>query len=168
MVPRMYAMLSPILHVGVIWITSSLLTTVPSLAQFPQQNCSTLTVNSSLTLQQAVNVFFSSTLQQTVNISLSEGNVSCSACIRIELPAGQHTLTAQTLFPTEDKEIEFIGLGDNVSVLCDYAVRSNYTWRFNGYCSVRLRGIHFEGCPRPLRLENISDVEIQDCSFRYT
>ena len=148
---------SPILHVGVICIASSLLTTVPpSLAQSPQQNCSTLTVNSSLTLQQAV------------NISLSGGNTSCSTCIRIELPAGQHTLTAQTLFPTENKEIEFVGLGDNVSVSCDYAVRSNYTWNFNGLCSVRLRGIHFEGCPRPLRLENISDVEIQDCSFRYT
>ena len=159
-------MLSPKLHVGVICIASSLLTTVPSLAQ---QNCSTLTVNSSLTLQQAINFSSSSmTLQQTINLSLSEGNTSCSACIRIELPAGQHTLTAQTLFPTENKEIEFVGLGHNVSVSCDYAVRSNYTWSFNGLCSVRLRGIHFEGCPRPLRLENISDVEIQDCSFRYT
>ena len=77
-------------------------------------------------------------------------------------------LTAQTLFATENKEIEFVGLGDNVSVSCDYTVRSNYTWSFNGLYSVRLRGIHFEGCPRPLRLENISDVEIQDCSFRYT
>ena len=153
MLPRV----SPILHVGVICIASSLLTTVPpSLAQSPQQNCSTLTVNSSLTLQQAV------------NISLSGGNTSCSTCIRIELRAGQHTLTAQTLFSTKDKMMEFVGLEDNVSVSCDYAVRSNYTWNFNGLCSVRLRGIHFEGCPRPLRLENISDVEIQDCSFRYT
>ena len=150
-------MLSPILHVGVICIASSLLTTVPpSLAQSPQQNCSTLTVNSS------------QTLQQTINLSLSGGNTLCSACIRIELPAGQHILTAQTLFPTENEEIEFVGLGDNVSVSCDYAVRSNYTWSFNGLCSVRLRGIHFEGCPRPLRLENISDVEIQNCTFRYT
>ena len=166
MLPRV----SPILHVGVICIAISLLTTVPpSLAQSPQQNCSTLTVNSSLTLQQAVNFSLSSmTLQPTINLSLSVGNTSCSACIRIELPAGQHTLTAQTLFPTENREIEFVGLGDNVSVSCDYAVRSNYTWSFNGLCSVRLRGIHFEGCPRPLRLENISDVAIQDCSFRYT
>ena len=150
-------MLSPILHVGVICIASSLLTTVPpSLAQSPLQNCSTLTINSS------------QTLQQTINLSLSGGNTSCSTCIRIELPAGQHILTAQTLFPTENKEIEFVGLGDNVSVSCDYAVRSNYTWSFNGLCSVRLRGIHFEGCPRPLRLENISDIEIQNCTFRYT
>ena len=77
-------------------------------------------------------------------------------------------LTVQTLFPTEDDimMMEIVGMGDNVSVSCDYAVRSNYTWSFNGLCSVRLGGIHFEGCPRPLRLENISDVEIQDCSFR--
>ena len=139
MLPRV----SPILHVGVICIASSLLNTVPpSLAQSPQQNCSTLTVNSSLTLQQAVNFSLSSmTLQQTINLSLSVGNTSCSACIRIELPAGWHMLTAQTLFP---KEIEFVGMGDNVSVSCDYAVRSNYTWSFNGLCSVRPRGIHIE------------------------
>ena len=72
-----------LLHVGVICIARSLLTTVASLAQSPQQNCSTLTVNSSLTLQQAINFSLSSmTLQQAINISLSEGN---SACIPVVL-----------------------------------------------------------------------------------
>ena len=69
-----------LLHVGVICIASSLFTTVASLAQ---QNCSTLTVNSSLTLQQAINFSLSSmTLQQAINISLSGKN---SACIPVVL-----------------------------------------------------------------------------------
>ena len=65
------------------------------------------------------------------------------------------------------REIEFIGQGDSVRVLCDYdTLLFNYTWYFAGLNSVTLRGMQFESCPRPLRLDTVAEVEIKDCSFR--
>ena len=114
----------------------------------------TLSVNASVTLQQAV--FFDSSIH----------SARCD-CVQIELPTGIHTLTTQSLFPSEFEKIEFIGLGSDVDVFCAYDVRDNYTWYFDHQSSVTLENIHFENCPRPLRLDTISNVTIQSCSFRY-
>ena len=121
-------------------------------------DCSnTITVNSSTTLQQAINSVTSS--------DHIRGQVS--NCVRIEIPSGEHVLTSQTLFPAEVGGIEIIGLEDGVYVSCDYHVMSNYTWYFAGLPSVMLWRIKFEGCPRPLRLDTVAEVDIHNCSFRY-
>ena len=108
------------------------------------------------------------TLQKAVDLSVSEGSRPVGDCVRIQLPSGEHKLTSQTLFPAEMGEIEFIGLAGSVHVECDYnTVISNYTWYFAGLHSVRFRGLQFENCPRPFRLDTIAEVEIQHCTFRY-
>ena len=147
----------PLLRVcSVLWIISCSLLLTPSLSLAqPTQHCLTLSVNSSMTLQRAV------------DLSVSEGSRAASDCVRIQLPSGEHKLTSQTLFPAEMGEIEFIGLAGSVYVECDYNTPiSNYTWYFAGLHSVTLRGLQFDNCPRPLRLDTIAEVEIQHCTFR--
>ena len=108
------------------------------------------------------------TLQRAISLSLSVNSGAQISCIRIELPSGKHMITSQTLHKTESGEMEFIGLGDSVNVLCNYkTIEFNYTWYFSGLYSVKLRDIQFESCPRPLRLDTIAEVVIQGCSFRY-
>ena len=115
----------------------------------------TLSISSSLTLQQAVT-------------SISNNYSNGSNCVRIEVHSGRHTLTSQILFPAEVGEIELVGLASDVTVFCAYNVEyQNYTWYFDHLSSVTIRGIHFESCPRPLRLDTILNVTIQNCSFRY-
>ena len=116
------------------------------------QTCHTISVSGSLTLQQAVE-----------QILAQDRNTNCT---RVELPSGAHTITSQTLFTAELTGLQFVGVGENVSVSCDYSVATNYTWYFEQLESVVLQNIHFEGCPRPLRLDTIADVEIRNCSFR--
>ena len=120
------------------------------------QKCNfTLSISSSLTLQQAVT-------------SISNGHDSETNCVRIEVHSGNHTLTSQILFPAEVGEIELVGLETDVTIICAYNVGyQNYTWYFDHLSSVTIRGIHFKSCPRPLRLDTISNVTIQNCSFRY-
>ena len=115
----------------------------------------TLTVNSMTSLQQAI------------DIASSLGNTA--AYTKIQIPPGNHLLTAPTLFRGEINEIEMTGAGGGeVRLLCNYSVGSNnYTWYFAGLQSVMLTGIGFEDCARPLRLDTVAEVTIQDCSFRY-
>ena len=125
---------------------------------FPQtqayRQCNfTLSVNSSMTLQHAITFI------------LSRQNTR-SNCVKINVPSGQYNLTSQILFPSEVGEIEFAGLDGGVNVSCTYAVELDYTWYFDHLSSVTIRGIHFENCPRPLRLDTISNVIIHNCSFR--
>ena len=125
---------------------------------FPQtqayRQCNfTLSVNSSMTLQHAITFILS---RQSTG----------SNCVKINVASGQYYLTSQILFPSEVGGIEFAGLGSNVNVFCAYTVESNYTWYFDHLSFVTIRGIHFENCPRPLRLDTISNVTIHNCSFR--
>ena len=116
----------------------------------------TLTVNSMTSLQQAIDI--ASSLENT------------AAYIKIQIPPGDHLLTAPTLFRGEINEIEMTGAGGGeVQLACNYSVGSynNYTWYFAGLQSVMLTGIGFEDCARPLRLDTVAEVSIQDCSFRY-
>ena len=118
------------------------------------QRCDfTLSVNSSMTLQQAI----------TYVLSRHSAGTNC---VQINVPSGKYNLTSQILFPSEVGQIEFAGLGSNVNVFCAYTVESNYTWYFDHLSFVTIRGIHFENCPRPLRLDTISNVTIHNCSFR--
>ena len=116
------------------------------------QTCHTISVSGSLTLHQAVE-----------QILAQDRDINCT---RVELPSGAHTITSQTLFMAELTGLQFVGVGENVSVSCDYSVPTNYTWYFEQLESVVLQNIHFEGCPKPLRLDTIADVEIRNCSFR--
>ena len=118
-------------------------------------HCHTLSVNSSLSLQDAV-------------ITASLSVQSASRCVTIEIPSGNHFIREQTLFPAEVGEIEILGVGESVRVLCNYETQGlNYTWYFGGLYAVRIVGIQFESCPRPIRLDTIAEVQILDCSFRY-
>jgi hypothetical protein len=115
----------------------------------------TLTVNSMTSLQQAIDI--ASSLENT------------AAYTKIQIPPGDHLLTAPTLFRGEINEIEMTGAGGGeVRLVCNYSVGSynNYTWYFAGLQSVMLTGIGFEDCARPLRLDTVAEVSIQDCSFR--
>ena len=116
------------------------------------QTCHTISVSGSLTLQQAVE-----------QILAHDRDTNCTS---VELPSGAHTITSQTLFTAELTGLQFVGVGKNVSVSCNYSVATNYTWYFEQLESMVLQNIHFEGCPRPLRLDTIADVEIRNCSFR--
>ena len=105
------------------------------------------------------------TIQQAINNSLLEDCINESH-VRIQLPSGKHIITSQTFFSTMLETIEFVGVGNNVSVSCDYDLSSNYTWYFYGLSSVTLTNIHFENCPRPLRIDTVINVTIHNCSFR--
>ena len=143
-----------LLTVCVLWsITGNGLIPESSHTQSYQHCHFTLSVNSSMSLQQAI-IFIT-------NNSIVEYN-----CVRIEVPSGRHKLTSQNLFPQKIGDIEFVGLESQVHVSCTYDVASNYTWYFDHLFSVTIRGIHFERCPRPLRLDTISNVTIQNCSFK--
>ena len=114
----------------VMWIsTGSGVTPVSPQAQAYQHCNVTMSVNSTVTLQQAV-TFISS--------NYSTG----SDCVRIEVHSGRHALTSQILFPSKVGKIEFVGLESGVYVSCDYddIVGSNYTWYFDHLFSVTIRG----------------------------
>lgn len=143
----MMSLLFYVIHACVLW--SQLLIT---LAQ-SQSECQVLSVDSAMSLQQAIDLSTSDSITSQTNQS----------CIRIEIPSGHHTILSQTLFPLN---MEFIAVEEDVHVSCNYTWSHNYTWSFNGLDSVTISGIHFENCPRPLRLETIAEVEIQNCTFR--
>ena len=132
-----------------LWTTVALITTL--LPQLLLSEKCHFVVNSSITLQHAINL---SLLQE------------CNGDVQIELPSGKHIITSQTLFSAKMNAIEFVGVDNDVNVICDYDLRSNYTWYFVSLYSVRVTGINFNNCPRPLRMDSISNVTIQKCSFR--
>ena len=115
--------------------------------------CYTLPVNSTKPLQEALN---------TTEFSSGDDH----HCVRVQLSSGQHSITSQINFPTEIRHVEFSGTGNKVSMSCDYEPKLNYTWYFSGQSSVTLRDIHFQNCPRPLRIDTVENVTIQNCSFR--
>lgn len=114
--------------------------------------CTTVIVNESLSLQQALD-----TLLQTDNAN----------CTIINLPVGNHVLSSQIRFPSELKGLELIGSWPgHVSVLCSYSVETDYTWYFSELSSLRIQNVHFHDCPRPLRVDTVAELEITNCSFR--
>ena len=120
------------------------------------QECHTIRVNKSLSLQEALN-----TLLQTTTGSNSTN------CSSIELSTGEHILSSQTHFPTELGSLKIVGSSQQiVSVLCAYSIGTNYTWYFSGLMSIWIQNIHFHHCPRPLRVDTVAEVEITNCSFR--
>ena len=126
--------------------------------------CHTLSVDSSLSLQQSLEQL----TRDAINDDLRERNGS--NCSRVELPSGVHYISTPLIFPAQLNGIEFVGLGGNVTVTCSYAENdtsgTNYTWYFQQLESVSMTGIQFEACPSPLRLDTIAEVLITDCSFR--
>ena len=137
------------LLVVMMWTTVAVLTTL--LPQFLLSEKCRYVVNSSMPLQEAFSPF-----------------QECTNDIRIELLSGNHFITSQTFFPAKLKAIELVAVGNDVTVTCDYELRSmlNYTLYFDGLYSVVFSGINFYYCPRPLRMDTLSNVTIQNCSFR--
>ena len=141
------------MHLSVVWYITlsalSLLSPVPA-----AQRCNFTVSHSSMTLQNAID---------------SLGN--CKNLL-IEISSGHHFITSQTNFTattSTDKldTVEFVARERNVTVLCDYNVPSfDYTWSFKDLSSVIITGIEFENCPRPIRIESVSNVTIRNCSFR--
>ena len=124
--------------------------------------CHTLSVEGSLSLQQSLEQ-----LAKDADVSRERNGSNFS---RVELPSGVHFISTPLVFPARLNGIELVGLGDNVTVTCDYAENdtsgTNYTWYFQQLESVSMTGIQFETCPSPLRLDTIAEVLITDCSFR--
>ena len=127
-----------------------------------EQQCRSTVVNDSVSLQEAVNQV---SLLQSMAID-ERGGHNCS---RIELPAGVHVLTSQTLFSAEIRGLEITGPvhRDHATVVCTYGtVETNYTWYFSELDWLRIHNVHFRDCPRPLRIDSVADVEITNSSFR--
>ena len=115
--------------------------------------CHVIAVGDLLSLQEALE------LTQTQNVN----------CTLVEVPPGEHIISSQVLFSTELRSIQLWGEeGEGVHVSCNYSVNTNYTWYFDHLDSVVLYNLHFFNCPRPLRLDTIVEVEIINCSFRYS
>ena len=150
-----------VLTVCVLVIFTTLSLTQSSATPPPSSSsCATLTVNATLTLQNAM------------DDCVSPDSIAMFNCITIYVPPGNHTLTSQILLPEDVGSIEIIGLvdgDDDVYVACDHedVIVANYTWYFDGLETVKIKGLQFENCPRPLRLDTIDEVEILSCSFRY-
>lgn len=119
------------------------------------QECHTIRVNKSLSLQKALDTLLQTTTGHRSN------------CSSIELSTGEHILSSQTLFPTELGSLQIVGSSQqSVSVSCAYSIGANYTWYFSGLMSIWIQNIHFHHCPRPLRVDTVAEVEIANCSFR--
>ena len=120
------------------------------------EECRTVGVDGSLSLQQAVERLSTA----------DDGNAT--NCSIVEIPAGEHVLSSQTLFPGQLESLEIRGpWDDTVSVVCRYEAETNYTWYFSEMEALQIRNVHFHGCPRPLRIDTVADVELTNCSFRY-
>lgn len=142
------AVLRQLLCIGCVWTFI--------LCATPIQDCRTVSVNESLSLQLA--------LYTLLHTQASNGSTICS---RIELPSGVHIISSQTWFPAEVGSFKLVGSwGQSVSVLCNSSVENDYTWYFSGLTSLQMHNIHFHDCPRPLRIDTVAEVEITNCSFR--
>ena len=98
--------------------------------------------------------------------SLEPGNSS----LAITLPDGVHYITTQINFG--DANVNFVGLGHNVTVVCEYYADNEtfdsariHTWFFNKSRSVGMENIHFRNCGFPFRLTFIQQVNINNCTF---
>ena len=137
-----------------VWIiTFIFLTAASTLHTEAAPDCHLQSVNSTISLQEAI-------IKSVSNVDNS------TICVRIELSSGEHAITSQTLFPAHIREIEFVGIGKSISLSCYYDLRWDYTWYFSGQSSVTFRNIHFQNCPRPLRIDTVANVRIKDCTFR--
>ena len=90
--------------------------------------------------------------------------------IQIVIPIGTHNVTSQTNFGAAD--VDFIGEGNNVSVVCDYYTDDEtedltliHTWFFNQSKYVGMRNINFRDCGFPFRFFTAQQVEIRNCTF---
>lgn len=112
----------------------------------------------------------SDSLQRTLNSLLQPSALDGSAnhdCSRVEIPAGDHVLSAQVAFPAELRSLELVGsTEERVSITCSYAAEQNYTWYFSRLESLKIHHIHFHNCPRPLRIDTVSEVEVINSSYR--
>ena len=95
---------------------------------------------------------------------------STSSSVAITLPNGVHYITTQTNFG--DANVNFVGLGHNVTVVCEYYADNEtfdsariHTWFFNKSRSVGMENIHFRNCGFPFRLTFIQQVNIHNCTF---
>ena len=96
------------------------------------------------------------------NASLFE---NCTNVV-VELPPGNHSIKSQISFPTTLDTVQLVAKEGNVTVSCDYTPTHDYTWLFKDLSSLTLTGIDFNDCPRPIRIDTISNVTINNCSFK--
>ena len=124
-------------------------------------DCRSVAVGDPVTLQQAID-------QLLVSLSTSTDGSGSYNCTSIELPAGEHVLWSQTLFPADLGSLVIRGPAEeSASVVCVYEVaENNYTWYFSDLESLEISNIHFRDCSRPLRIDTVAEVEITNCSFR--
>lgn len=127
-----------------------------------------MTVKTSTMAEDCRRVSVDDSLQRALNGLIQSSAVDNGTnCSRVVLPVREHVLSAQLVFPAELGRLELVGSAETgVSVTCSYTTVQNYTWYFSRLISLKLQHIHFHNCPRPLRIDTVSDVEVNNSSFR--
>ncbi len=105
-----------------------------------------------------------------LTISLHQNFTSSASHTQISLPEGSHYIFTPTNF--EARSVSIVGLGENVTITCDYYADSEtddpdkiHTWFFNQSSSVELRNMNFAGCGFPFRFFAVRRVHISFCTF---
>lgn len=106
-------------------------------------------------------------------VSLNQLNPVTSdvnSTVTISLPNGVHHITTPTNFG--DASVNFIGLGGDVMVVCEYFANNEtfeateiHTWYFNKSNSVGMENIHFRNCGFPFRFIFVQRVNIVNCTY---
>lgn len=91
--------------------------------------------------------------------------------VEIHLMDGTHTISKQS--DLQNASMHLIGLGDGVTVQCDYFAkprltesREIHTWYFDRSDSIAFKNVHFKSCGFPFRLDTVRNVDISNCTFR--
>lgn len=132
-------------------------------------NCST----SKLANINSSDTFNCTQLGSALNIVATAENFNETDLVCITLTSGMQLLNytdAQI-----DHNIHIIGHEDNDTiVMCspnatfDADVYEEFPLKFGGNGSVHIERVHFADCKRPLLFNNVANVTITDCYFRYT
>ena len=125
---------------------------------------------------------FQSALVAAVSLSSSlvVNTLDQQNCVSIEVPPGDHLITAPVHFGAAN--VSIFGTGkqpDNATIFCNYTVDvdetrifdpgysyTDYTFYFNRSEVVSFEGVQFVGCPYPLRLDTVANVQVCNSIFR--
>ena len=115
-----------------------------------------------------------SAIDWTVETSASLFNAqgpSQGSIVEVHLMDGTHTISQPS--DLQNASVNLIGLGDRVTVQCDYYAdprlggsREIHTWYFDRSDSIMFKNIHFESCGFPFRLDSVRNVDVSNCTFR--
>lgn len=151
-------------------IQSSPQSTVITLAEQPPQGSSCIRLNDSRVTCNDLQSAIDWTVAEASVFFSDEGSTQ-NNIIEIQLMDGIHTISKQS--DLQNASMHLVGLGDSVTVQCDYFAdprlnesREIHTWYFDRSDSVTFKNIHFKSCGFPFRLDTVRNVAISNCTFR--